>query len=184
MRALNSSKDFGAIAMTLHWAVVVLVLGSWFSGELGDELPRGAPRDTGLFVHISLGIAIVGFVLVRLLWRLVDPPPAPERTPLGVWGERAAQVVQFAIYGLLIAVPAVGVLAQFARGHGLPVLGLFEIASPWMADRNFAKTVTEVHEVIANTMMALIGLHAAAAIAHHYILRDRTLLRMLPGSRV
>jgi cytochrome b561 len=183
MRAFNSSKDYGAIAMTLHWAVVVLVLGSWLSGQFGDELPRGAPRDTGLFVHISLGIAIVCFVLARLFWRLADPPPAPEQTPLGIWGERAAKIVQFAIYGLLIAVPAVGVLAQFARGHGLPVFGLFEIASPWTADRNFAKAVTEVHEMIANTMMALIGVHAAAAIAHHYILRDRTLRRMLPGSR-
>jgi cytochrome b561 len=183
MGALNSSRGYGAIAMTLHWVVVVLVIASWFSGEFGDELPRGAPRDTGLFVHISLGIAIVGFVLARLFWRLADPPPAPEQTPLGVWGERAAKAVQFAIYALLIAVPVVGVLAQFARGHGLPVLGLFEIASPWTADRNFAKQVTEVHEVISNIMMALIGLHAAAAIVHHYILRDRTLLRMLPGSR-
>jgi cytochrome b561 len=84
---------------------------------------------------------------------------------------------------LLIAVPVVGVLAQFARGHGLPVFGLFEIASPWTADRNFAQEVTEVHEVLSNTIMALIGLHAAAAIAHHYIFHDRTLLRMLPGSR-
>ena len=183
MRALNSSKGYGAIAMTLHWAVVVLVLGSWFSGQFGDELPRGAPRDTGLFVHISLGIAIVGFVLARLFWRLADPPPTPEQTPLGIWGERAAKTVQFAIYVLLIAVPVVGVLAQFARGHGLPVFGLFEIASPWTADRNFAQEVTEVHEVLSNIMMALIGLHAAAAIAHHYIFHDRTLLRMLPGSR-
>jgi cytochrome b561 len=70
---------YGAIAMTLHWAVVVLVLGSWFSGQFGDELPRGAPRDTGLFVHISLGIAIVGFVLARLFWRLAGPPRRRNR---------------------------------------------------------------------------------------------------------
>ena len=97
--------------------------------------------------------------------------------------ERAAKAVQFAIYALLIAVSVVGILAQFAHGHGLPVFGLFEIASPWTANRNFEEEITEVHEVLANTMMALIGLHAAAAIAHHYIFHDRTLLRMLPGSR-
>ena len=180
MRVRNSSQGYGAIAMALHWIVVALVLGAWVSGQFGDELPRGMPRELGLFVHMSLGLAIVAFVVARLFWRLSDPPPAPEESPLGAWGERAAKAVQFAIYVLLIAVPVVGVLAQFARGHGLPVFGLFEIASPWAADRNFARDVREVHEMLANAFLILAGLHAAAALLHHYLLRDRTLERMLP----
>jgi cytochrome b561 len=80
-------------------------------------------------------------------------------------------------------VPIAGVLAQFARAHGLPVFGLFEIASPWAEDRNFARNVTEVHEVLSNILIALVGLHAIGALVHHYIFRDRTLLRMLPGGR-
>lgn len=169
--------------MALHWAVVVLVMVAWLTGQFGDALPRGPSRDAGLFVHISLGLAIVGFVMARLFWRLADPPPAPEKSPLGKYGERAGQVAHYAIYALLFAVPMAGVMAQFARGHGLPIFGLFEIASPWSADRTFARNVKEVHEVLANGMLILIGLHAAAALAHHYFFRDRTLLRMLPGSR-
>ena len=72
---------------------------------------------------------------------------------------------------------------QFARGNPLPVFGLFEIASPWLRDKNFAHNVTEVHEVFANALLILAGLHASAALAHHWVLRDRTLLRMLPQSR-
>jgi cytochrome b561 len=71
---------------------------------------------------------------------------------------------------------------QFARGNALPVFGLFEIASPWSANRSFARSMKDVHEVLANTLVILAVLHAAAALAHHWLLRDRTLLRMLPWS--
>jgi cytochrome b561 len=183
MRVRNSSQGYGAIAMALHWVVVVLVLGAWLIGQFGDELPRGAPGEIGLFVHMSLGLAVIAFAIARLFWRLSDPPPAPEQSPLGSWGEWASKVVHYLIYVALIAVPIAGIVVQFARGHTLPIFGLFEIASPWPADRAFAHDVKEVHEVLANGMLALIGIHAAAALVHHYIFRDRTLLRMLPVTR-
>ncbi len=183
MHIRNSSEGYGAIPMGLHWATVALVLAAWLLGQFGDALPRGAARDTGLFVHISLGLAVVALVVARLFWRLSDPPPAPEQSPFGALGEWAAKAVHYVIYVLLIAIPVAGIAAQFARGHALPVFGLFEIASPWAADRTFAHNVTEVHETLANALMVLVGLHAAAALAHHYILRDRTMLRMLPGTR-
>lgn len=183
MRARNSSQDYGAISMALHWAVVLLVFGAWLIGQFGDELPKGPARDAGLFVHMSLGLAIIAFVIARLFWRLSDPPPAPEQSPLGLWGEWASKAVHYLIYMALVAVPIAGIVVQFARGHALPIFGLFDIASPWPADRSFAHGVKEVHELLANGMLALIGVHAAAALAHHYIFRDRTLLRMLPVTR-
>ncbi len=183
MRVRNSSQGYGAIAMALHWAVVVLVLGAWLSGQFGGELPRGAARDAGLFAHMSLGLAVIAFVIARLFWRLSDPPPAPEQSPLGSWGEWASKAAHYLIYVALISVPIAGIVLQFARGHALPIFGLFEIASPWPADRTFAHDVKEVHEMLANVMLALIGLHAAAALVHHYVFRDRTLLRMLPVIR-
>jgi cytochrome b561 len=183
MRVRNSSQGYGTIAMALHWIVVLLVLGAWLTGQFGDELPRGAPRETGLFFHMSLGLTVVAFVIARLFWRLSDPPPAAEKSPLGAWGEWAGKAVHYFIYVALIAVPVAGIVVQFAQGHALPIFGLFEIASPWRPDRALAHDVKEVHEVLANGMMALIGLHAAAALAHHYIFRNRTLLRMLPFTR-
>lgn len=183
MRIRNSSQGYGAVALTLHWLVALLVIAAWLTGQFGDALPRGAAREAGLFAHISLGLAIVALMVARLYWRLSDPPPAPEKSPFDPWGEWAAKAVQFLIYVLVVAIPAVGIVALFARGHALPVFGVFEIPSPWPADRAFAHDVTEIHETIANAMMVLVGLHAAAALVHHYILRDRTLARMLPGAR-
>lgn len=180
MRIRNSSTGYGSVAMTLHWAVVVLVAVAWLTGEFGNALPRGPQREAGEFIHIFLGLSVVVLAVARLFWRVADPPPAPN-SGLGRWGEWAAQAIQYAMYLLLLAVPVMGILAQFARGRALPVFGMLEIASPWAADRSFAHNVTEVHETLANGLLVLVGLHAAAALVHHYILHDRTLLRMLPG---
>jgi cytochrome b561 len=81
----------------------------------------------------------------------------------------------------LIALPVVGVLLQFARGDALPVFGIVDIASPWVRDRSFVESLKEVHETLANLLMIAAGLHAAAALVHHWLLGDRTLARMLPG---
>ena len=181
MRGRNSPEGYGAIAMTLHWAVVLLVMCAWLTGQFGDALPRGPQREAGEFIHIFLGLSILTLVAARLVWRLTDPPP--EDSARGRWSDLAARAMHYVMYALLLAVPVAGIAVQFARGHALPVLGLFEIASPWVADRSFAHDVKEVHETLANALLILVGLHAAAALVHHYVLRDRTLLRMLPWAR-
>jgi cytochrome b561 len=180
MQVRNSDQGYGAAAQALHWATVLLVVLTWALGTFDDALPKGAARAAGLFVHISAGLAIPALVMLRLVLRIVDPPPALERTRFGKWAEVTARLGHYSLYALLIAVPISGIVAQFARGNPVPVFGLFEIASPWLRDRDFAHNITEVHEVLANALLILAGLHAGAALAHHWVLRDRTLLRMLP----
>ncbi len=182
MHVRNSSEGYGAVALTLHWAVVMLVVCAWLTGQFGDVLPRGPQREAGEFVHIFLGLSILALSAARLVWRVADPPP-PEDNALGRWSDYAARATHVILYVLLVAVPVVGIAVQFARGHALPVFGVFEIASPWVADRNFAHDVKELHEALANALLVLVGLHAAAALVHHYVLHDRTLVRMLPWSR-
>ena len=182
MRFRNSPDGYGAIPQTLHWLTVGLVVLAWMLGTFDDALPKGAARAAGLFVHISAGVAILAVLAVRLLWRLADPPPPAEATVLGVWLDRAGQLAHYALYALLIAAPIAGIVLQFARGDALPLFGLSEIPSPWIADRAFARSVKEVHEVLANALAIVACLHAAAALVHHWVFRDRTLVRMLPGS--
>jgi cytochrome b561 len=178
----NSPSGYGAIALSLHWLTAGLVAIAWASGTFDDVLPKGAARAMGLFVHISAGLAILLVLAIRLLWRLGDPPPPPEPTLFGKWLDRASHLVHYALYTLLIAALAAGIVLQFARGNALPVFGLFEVSSPWPADRAFSRSVKGVHELIANGLVILAGLHAAAALFHHWLLGDRTLVRMLPES--
>jgi len=185
MRLLNSTRNYGAIPQALHWLTVLLVALAWALGVFDDVLPKGRPRDIGLFVHISAGIAILPLLVARVTWPLVDPAPLPEPTELGSigpWLDRAARIGHLSLYILLIAVPVIGILLQFARGDALPLLGLAEIQSPWLKDRAFARSIKEVHEVLAHLLVILAIVHAAAALIHHWIFRDRTLVRMLPNS--
>ena len=181
MQLYNSERGYGAVALSLHWLTVLLVTTAWLLGTFGDDLPRGAVRDSGLRVHIAAGLAVIAVVLMRVGWRLVDPPPSFEPTRFGHWLDLAAKLTHLALYGLLIVTPILGVLLQFARGDALPIFGIVDIASPWIRDRAFAGSLKETHETLANLLMIVAGLHAAAALAHHALLRDRTLMRMLPG---
>lgn len=180
MQVRNSPQRYGAVALTLHWLVLVLVTFSWLTGEFHDAFPSGAPRDADLFVHVTLGLSIVVLAAARLYWRFTNPPPAPEKSPLGRWTEWAAGAVHYIIYALLFAAPALGIVSLFARGKALSIFGLFAIASPWAADRGFAHSMTEVHETLVNGLLILVGLHVAATLVHHYVWHDRTLVRMLP----
>ncbi|MFO1079961.1 MAG: cytochrome b [Reyranellaceae bacterium] len=176
----TGTAGYGAIARALHWASALCVVAAWLLGVLGDDLPR-AMRPGGLFVHMSLGLAVLALALGRIGWRFVKPPPAPLPTTLGAWTEDVATAAHWALYAFLIAVPIAGIMLQFARGGAVPVFGLFEIASPWPRDRAFARSVKEVHELMAHVTLLVAALHAGAALFHHYVLKDATLRRMLPG---
>jgi len=186
MQIFNSATRYGIIAQSLHWTAVALVLLAWTLGMLGDELPRGASRALGLYVHTTAGLLVIALTIMRLLWRLVDPSPPAERTYFGEWLFAdwiglGAKLAHFALYVLLVAVPIAGIVLQFARGDSLSIFGIVDFASPWPRDRAFAESVKEVHELLAHALLAVAGLHAAAALVHHWIFGDRTLVRMLPG---
>ena len=180
MLIFNSSKGYGAIPQAVHWLTVILVAVAWILGLFGDDLPKGAPRAAGWLVHIYAGVAVITLLVLRLAWNLFNPPPSAAPTTLGAWSVRLGKVAHYLLYALLIAVPVVGIVLQFARGDAIPIFGLVEIASPWVKDRAFSGSVKEVHEVLAHTLVVVAGFHAAAALIHHWILRDRTLVRMLP----
>jgi cytochrome b561 len=188
MQFFNTPTRYGVISQGLHWTAVALVVVAWTLGILGDELPRGPSRALGLYVHTTAGLLIIALTILRLLWRLVDPSPPAENTRFGEWLFAdwiglGAKLAHIGLYVLLVAVPVAGIVLQFARGDSLPIFGIVEVASPWARDRAFAGGVKEVHELLAHGLLALAGLHAAAALVHHWVFRDHTLTRMLPGSK-
>lgn len=187
MQIFNSPTRYGAVAQLFHWLAVGLVIVAWVLGVSDDLLPKGPARATGLYIHIAAGLLVIVLTIVRLLWRGADPSPAAEKTEFGersfaVWMDLGGKLAHVGLYVLLVAVPLVGIALQFARGDALPVFGLFDIASPWPADRAFARSLKGIHELLAHGLLALAGMHAAAALIHHWLFRDRTLTRMLPGS--
>jgi cytochrome b561 len=92
----------------------------------------------------------------------------------------AARLGHLALYALLLAVPVVGIATLFAGGESLSIFGVVDIPSPWVKDRAFEHSLEDIHEILAHSLIALVAVHAAAAIVHHRVYRDDTLKRMLP----
>jgi cytochrome b561 len=179
-----ATQDYGPVAKTLHWLTVLFVVIAWMLGTFGDELAEGSARDSGLLIHIWIGLTILVIAFVRIPWRITNPPPKTLPTEFGKWlvewTDPVSRVMHYVLYGLLVLVPLVGIALQFARGHSLPLFGLAEIPSPWVADKAFAHSVKEVHEVLANLLVILAAFHMVAALVHHIVFGDNTLRRMLP----
>ncbi|MBS0500217.1 MAG: cytochrome b [Burkholderiaceae bacterium] len=165
----------------LHWLTLLLLIAIYASMELRGIFPKGSAAYDGMKTwHFMLGLTVLGVVLVRLPLRLAlhEPPitPAPP-----AWQHAMATAMHWALYGLLIAMPLLGWLALSARGKLIPFYGL-ELPALIGPDKALGKNIKEVHEFIGNLGYALIGVHAAAALFHHYVMRDDTLQRMLPGA--
>jgi cytochrome b561 len=182
MPVRNSQQSYGAIARSLHWATALFIAIAWPLGQFREVLPAGAARQAGQFAHVSLGLAVILLVALRLFWRAFDPPPAAiEADRFEPWLGFAAKGGHLLLYALMIATPVLGVVMQFARGHALPVFGLFDIPSPWTADRAFGREMLQFHSLAADALGIVAVGHALAALFHHWALGDRTLARMLPG---
>ena len=181
MQLTNSKAQYGAVPQILHWLTALFVICGWLLGTFLDDLPKGSIRSSGLVVHMTLGQFVVVFLIARLVWRMANPPPPPEPTRFGWLQQAIAAFTHYVLYALLVAVPFMGILVQLKRGHALPLFGIWDLNSPWPVDRAMAKNLLQVHEYLADALLLLAGVHAMAALVHHYLFEDRTLLRMLPG---
>jgi len=164
----------------LHWLLFGLVLFMYAVTFGEDIFPRGDPRaDLAWRIHISFGIVFAVLVALRLVVRLGRGVPAlpPGMTPL----ERtAAKAGHLLLYALLVALPVLGVLLTWYRGEALSFFGLFAVPSPVTPDPATARSIKGLHSLCANGILIMAGLHALAALWHHYVRRDTVLRRMLP----
>lgn len=164
----------------LHWSLFGLVLFMYALTFGEDIFPRGDVRaEMAWKIHISFGIVFAALVAWRLLLRLRGGAPAlpAGMTPLE---SAAAKTGHLLLYALLVAIPILGVLLTWYRGDALSFFGLFTIPSPVMPDRAMARSIKGLHSLCANGILIVAGLHALAALWHHYVRRDAVLRRMLP----
>jgi cytochrome b561 len=168
----------GAIAF--HWAIAALVIFNLVVGLFHDVMPR----SWGVMpIHKSVGMAVLLLTLGRIGWRLAHKPPhLPE--PFPAWEKAAAHTVHFLLYALLLILPLTGWLMGSNPEKPRPVnwFGLFEI--PVLpATPAIAHNAHDAHGLLGYLMTALVLIHVAAALRHHFLLRDNVLARMAPGLR-
>jgi len=174
----NTDDRWGMVTIALHWLTVLAVVGLCVVGFLMQELPSGKFKLDVYAVHKSFGLTVLGLTMLRLLWRLVAGAPRPE--PMPRIQAFAATVSHGLLYVVLLAMPLSGWLYNSAAGFPLKWFGQFALPRLFTRDRDVAELAVEAHETLFLVLAALVTIHAAAALLHHYVFRDRTLQRMLP----
>lgn len=178
----NTASRYGALSIGIHWLMLLLFIAVYACIELRELYPKGSdPREALKTWHAMLGMLMFVLIWLRLAARLSGPTPGIQPEPPS-WQQISAKLLHLALYALMIVMPLTGWLLLSASGKPIPFFGL-ELPALIGANKDLAKPIKEVHEFIGTAGYYLIGLHAAAALYHHYIQRDNTMIRMLPHHR-
>jgi cytochrome b561 len=169
--------DAGAIAF--HWTVAAFVLFLGGLGLLFEDIPKDS-RPFWINVHGSVGLIYLAAVIARLAWRAAHRPP-PLPADVGELSRRASAATHHLLYLLMLLTPALGIVAYVWHGR-LFNYGLFQLNFGVPSDKAIFHPAEKIHQLLAYSLFALIGLHVAGALWHQYFRRDGVLLRMLPGA--
>lgn len=182
---MNTQRTrYSTVAIILHWIIAGALL---FQIILGNSMegPRDAARFSIYQLHKSIGITILLLTLVRIAWRITNRPP-PLSSTLKWWERRLARFTHSGFYALLLAFPLSGWLIVSTSKIAVPTR-LFGVV-PWphipVADalRRPVHKISELsHELLVYGTLALIALHIAGALKHHFVDKDAELDRMIPG---
>jgi len=175
----NNTNRFGFIAVALHWLVslpvfILFALGWWMTElDYYDSWYKLGP-----WWHKSIGVLLFLTVALRLCWRFLSPPPKPLSSHQP-WEIKIAHAVHLLLYLLLFVTMLSGYLISTADNRPIEVFGWFSVPATITSIPEQEDVAGLVHLIVASTLIGLVSLHAAAALKHHFIDRDRTLKRML-----
>jgi cytochrome b561 len=182
--------SYSAVAIALHWLIALLIFTNIGLAWYFDKLPRSAQIEPQQW-HKAIGLTVLALSLARLAWRFIRPPPPLPKTlsTLELW---AARAVYLLFYVIMIGMPLSGwamisaskyLHAAFSKvpilGVPFPGIGPIEHLDPVVKDQA-AHLFSFTHEKLAWLAYALILLHVAAALRHHFLLKDEVVPSMAP----
>ncbi len=176
---MNTDDHYGLVTRVLHWLIAVLVAGMLAGGVALSLLPDGGLRSLVIAGHKSVGVLVLLLMLTRVAWRSANPSPRPlGANPVFNY---FAHVLHVVLYVLLIVQPLSGILMSQAFGYPVVAFGLLTLPPLVWPSASLGSVFNHVHTATAIWLAVTVGLHTAAALKHHYIDGDRTLMRMLTG---
>ena len=175
---------YSAVAIALHWLLAAALAAAFCVGVFMGDLAN-SPLKLRLYNwHKWAGIIILALTVLRLLWRVTHRPPALPRAisqAMPGWQMQAYHATHHVMYALFFAVPLVGWAYSSAAGFPIVLFGQIPLPDLLAANKELAELIKPLHELTALALMALAGLHIAAAFKHHLVDRDGLLSRMLPA---
>jgi cytochrome b561 len=178
MRMRNTTHSWGAPSQMLHWLIVALIIVQFTLALIAEDLPP-LRKLAMLARHKSVGITIFGLVLIRLLWRWANPTPALPQT-LKPYERALARTTHALLYALLLALPLTGWMMSSARGFSVSWFGFLQLPDLVPKSRPLFEALVSTHGALALVLCAVVALHVAGALKHHFMHKDDVLRRMLP----
>lgn len=180
---MSTSSHYTRTAIGLHWIMALLIIAAFGLGWFMTDIPGFSMAKLKYYSwHKWLGVTVFMLAVIRVLWRMLNPPPALADSISKVQ-QLAAHVLHWILYILLFAVPLSGYFYSLAAGFPVVYLGIIPLPVLIQPDFQLAESLKELHEILTYSMAILVLAHVAAALKHHVIDRDNTLSRMLPFLR-
>ncbi|MCW8928957.1 MAG: cytochrome b [Gammaproteobacteria bacterium] len=177
----NTRTRYGIITILLHWIMAILIIGLFFLGQYMVDLDYyDSWYQLAPWWHKGFGFVVFIFLLIRFFWRIINIKPDPL---LNEQKDRIlqtiAEIVHKIFYILLVIICLSGYFISTAKGVSIEIFGWFNFPSIMTLTETQAELTAKVHEISTQILIALVLVHALAALKHHFINRDKTLVRIL-----
>ena len=181
----SSNVRYDLPSQAFHWLTAIAVTAAFILGPggFGRQMHQGLDPATRLDIlwHESLGILVFALTVLRLLWLAVRP--AAPKVAMSAWMHKASKLAHLALWLLLFAIPLTALLSLGSEGYPLTLLGGLRVDKlPFIAHSAIANLANwgDVHQFLGDAIMWFAGLHAMAALYHHFVAKDSVLRSMLP----
>lgn len=185
----SANHRYGDVAVIFHWLIALFIIGLLIIGKFMTSLDENSPVRFALTQwHKSFGLTVLALSVLRIMWRLTHRPPA-EPSSIALWQQRVASIAHWTLYVLMFAMPITGWIMVSASPLNIDTV-LFDVITiphlpPFteLANREaIATAFHEYHELASHALIVLLLVHSGAAIKHHFVDKDTTLLRMSPNT--
>ena len=179
MQLSNTRDEYGLVSKSLHWLIAALILAltalGWWMVDLGyyDPWYHGS-----LLWHKSLGICVALFVLLKFIWRWVSPAPQAQAT-LTSFERTGSHLVHLSLILAMLVIPVSGYLVSSSEGAAIEIFNWFDLPALIPINDQSRDIAIDIHYYFAYGTLALVILHATAALKHQFIDGTGTLKRML-----
>lgn len=171
---------YNAVTRWIHWLIAILVVANFILGPEDLDESENLVSDWSAQLHETLGLVVFGLSVFRMVWMLFAQPRL--HIPMSTLMSMNAKTLQATLYLWLLAVPLTAVSGMWLNGDALNLLGNTTIMTPFATIKHSSALLLDLHVIFADLLMWLAGVHAGAALFHHYILKDTVLKSMMSKS--
>lgn len=175
-------QTYHPVSVLWHWLIAILLVATYYFVLGRPDTPGPSPEKLQMMsYHKWAGITVLFFSLIRIATRLIFPaPPLGADVHMPAWQNKAHKLTLLLMLLLTLAIPLGGWLMSSAAGRPVVMFGLWQLPDLIGVNKDLAGQIKEVHETAAWALLALAGLHTAAALKHYFVDKDSVLGRMLP----